>query len=289
MADKRSFAAASTGLCHSDPAYLDSHFRAAQPEYEAMLRAAGIRAGWHVLDAGCGGGSFLPLLAELVGEVGKISAIDLAPENIAAIEARLAARPLPCPVEAKTGTVLALPYADQTFDAVWTSSVVQYLTDAELWTALSELRRVVRPGGLVAIKDGDISFWHFSPVDPELLFRSLSAIRPHFAQVHGSLRTAGLYRWLSRLGLSGVRQASTLVERFAPLSPVEQEFIGAMFTTMGMAVIVAGMPEADLAVWRALDDLTDPGHPMKQADFYFREGHTLAVGWVPEEAPRPRQ
>src|SRR5262245_18841063 len=126
MEDTRTFAAASTGLCHSDAAYLDLHFRAAQPGYEAMLRSAGIRAGSHVLDAGCGGGSFLPLLAECVGEAGRINAIDLAPENIAAVEARLATSPLPCPVDARTGTVLALPYADRTFDAVWTSGVLQY-------------------------------------------------------------------------------------------------------------------------------------------------------------------
>jgi arsenite methyltransferase len=49
-----------------------------------MIRSVGIKPGWRVLDAGCGGGSFLPLLAELVGKDGNVSALDPAPENIEA-------------------------------------------------------------------------------------------------------------------------------------------------------------------------------------------------------------
>ena len=51
-----------------------------------MIRSVGIQPGWRVVDAGCGSGSFLPLLAKLVGSEGHISAFDLAPENIEAVE-----------------------------------------------------------------------------------------------------------------------------------------------------------------------------------------------------------
>lgn len=61
----------STGHALSAAAWLDAHYLAAQPEYEAMLRSAGFQRGWRVLDAGCGGGSYLPLLAEMVGPHGQ--------------------------------------------------------------------------------------------------------------------------------------------------------------------------------------------------------------------------
>lgn len=77
----------STGHELTESAYLDSHFEAMRPEYEAMIRSVGFQTGWRVLDAGCGGGSFLPLLAELVGTTGRISAIDLAPEHIERVDA----------------------------------------------------------------------------------------------------------------------------------------------------------------------------------------------------------
>ena len=60
-------ATTSTGHALSESTYLDARFLAAQPEYEAMLRCAGIQPSWHVLDAGAGNGSYLPLLCELVG------------------------------------------------------------------------------------------------------------------------------------------------------------------------------------------------------------------------------
>jgi hypothetical protein len=36
------------------PAYLDLHFEACRPAYEAMLRSVGLQSGWRVIDAGCG-------------------------------------------------------------------------------------------------------------------------------------------------------------------------------------------------------------------------------------------
>ena len=68
--------------------WLDIHFLVMQPEYEDMLRWVGIQPDWHVLDAACGGGSFLPLMTELAGRKGKVSAMDIDPKNIEAIEER---------------------------------------------------------------------------------------------------------------------------------------------------------------------------------------------------------
>ena len=89
-----------------------------------------------MLDAGSGGGSFLPLLAELVGPAGYVTALDLDPGNVAASRRRLAVAPLACPVVATAGSVLALPFPDAHFDAAWCANVAQYWDDAELAVAL---------------------------------------------------------------------------------------------------------------------------------------------------------
>ncbi|HEX5505323.1 MAG TPA: class I SAM-dependent methyltransferase, partial [Thermomicrobiales bacterium] len=180
--------ASSTGQTMTGGAWLDVHFEAARPEYEAQLRAVGLRPGWHVLDAACGSGAFLPWLAELVGPTGNLAALDLAPDNVALVERRAAGWALPCPVEVTAGTVLALPYPDAAFDAAWCANTSQYLTDDELATALAELRRVVRPGGLVAVKDGDLHFTRVLPAPPGFLLRVFRAAAPVNVPSAGILR-----------------------------------------------------------------------------------------------------
>ncbi|MGC4788133.1 class I SAM-dependent methyltransferase [Micromonospora sp. DT178] len=51
------------------------------------------------------------------------------------------------------GAPLALPYPDASFDALWCANAVQYLSHEDLSRALAEMVRVVRPGGLVAVKE----------------------------------------------------------------------------------------------------------------------------------------
>ena len=66
--------ASSTGQDATDAHFLDFRFEACRPAFTAMVGSVGIQPGWHVLDAGCGSGSFLPLLAELVGATGQLAA-----------------------------------------------------------------------------------------------------------------------------------------------------------------------------------------------------------------------
>jgi ubiquinone/menaquinone biosynthesis C-methylase UbiE len=75
----------STGLSMSGSDRLDVHFLAMQTEYEEMLRWVDIQPNWNILDAASGSGSFLPLMTELVGSGGKVSAIDMDPENVRVI------------------------------------------------------------------------------------------------------------------------------------------------------------------------------------------------------------
>lgn len=272
----------STGHAMAAEAYLDRHFAAAQPEYEAMVRAVGFERGWQILDAGCGSGSFLPLLGALVGPDGAIRALDAAPENIAAVQARLAAHPVPCPVEPQLGTVTALPYPDAALDAIWCANVSQYLTDAELTTMLAEFRRVVRPGGIIALKEQDGTLTLPAPLDPAVLWHLHEAARSKLVQARGWLRAHTLADWLSRAGLADVWRRTTLVERSAPLRPVEREYIGDVCAFLAHVAETVGVAPTELAVWRSLRDRESPKHIINAPTFYWREGHVMTVGRVPQ-------
>ena len=273
--------ASSQGHALAGAAWLDVHFEASRPEYEAMLHSVGLQPGWHVLDAGCGSGSYLPLIAHAVGPTGRVTAFDLAPENIAAVEARLPGWHLPCPVAGQVGSLVALPFPDASFDAVWFANTSQYLADDELATALREFRRVVRPGGLVAVKETDGTMWNFTQSDPGLLWRLLIATRDSDRQIHGVLRAPGLRRWLERAGLEAVRQHRTPIEWWAPLRPAERTFLGEIFVWAAGLADAAPLPEDDRRRWRALRDLDAPDHPINSPDFHHYDAPIVAVGRVP--------
>ncbi len=161
----------STGHDLSAGQWLDTHFESARPEYEASLRQVGIRAGDAVLDAGCGNGGFLPLLCELVGPDGSVMALDLAPENVASIEAMIRAGVLPSTVQPRVGDVLAPPFPSGVFDHVWCANVAQYLTVAEFGRMASEFRRVAKPGASIAIKEFNSTIMQLHPLANDRLAR----------------------------------------------------------------------------------------------------------------------
>jgi SAM-dependent methyltransferase len=249
-----------------------------------MLHAVGIQARWHVLDAGCGAGGFLPLLAELVGPASRVTALDLAPDNVAVVQDRIAAGQFACHTEADRGSLTALPYPERHFDAVWCANTLQYLTDAELAVALGEFRRVVHPGGVVAIKEHDVGLLVVEPLDPALLWHIWEAGRDRSTQIRGYLRGRRLRGWLERSGLVAVWQRAVPDEHRAPLSPLERRYFGSVLAYWATLAEQAGVPEADRVFWRTQADPSAVTNLASDPDFYYCEGHYLAVGRVPEGA-----
>jgi ubiquinone/menaquinone biosynthesis C-methylase UbiE len=270
----------STGHALSAAAWLDTHYLAGQPEYEAMLRSAGFQRGWRVLDAGCGGGNYLPLLAELLGATGQISALDLAPENVNQVESLLVAGGLHCPADVRLGDVTALPFAANAFDAVWSANVTQYLPDPELHTMLTEARRVLKPGGLVAIKDTEDSALSLHPVPPWLLWRIFDALaRRGEMTIIGGLRGLHLSQFVKQGGFTHVRRTVVYIERQQPLRTVEAQMIAELVGWLAQAAETLDLPAADRTQWRAFADPASPGYILHQPDLYWREADVLVTGF----------
>lgn len=103
-----------------------------------------------VLDAGCGPGTVTSSLATLI-PTGKVIGVD-AVET--AIDKARAQPNLPSNCIFEVADVTALPYEDNHFDVVYTSQVLAHIPEAV--KAISELRRVCKPGGFVALREGDL-------------------------------------------------------------------------------------------------------------------------------------
>ena len=269
---------ASTGLVGTEGNFLDAHFEACRPEYEAMLRSVGLQPGWRVLDAACGAGSFLPLMTTLVGPTGSVSVFDLAPDTIATVEKRIADGDFSCPVDAQVASLLTLPYPDREFDAIWCANSLEYLDDQALSNALAEFVRILRPGGLLAVKDADAGLWLFSPGDPTSLWRAWSAGSQVAENFRGCLRTRAMRRWFEKAGLTDTWQRGTLSEIWAPLSSAQRQYIGGQFMQIGALAERAGVPEADLEFWRAQRDPGAQDALVNHPELFWCEGHFVTVG-----------
>ena len=144
------------------PAVRASHGRRTAENSAAYLLPH-LRRGASLLDLGCGVGSITADLAARVAP-GRVVGVDVSDEVLAS--ARAAADERGVAVELVVADACALPFADGTFDVAHAHQVLQHLPDPV--AALRELRRVTRPGGLVAVRDVDFATVHAFPDLPGL-------------------------------------------------------------------------------------------------------------------------
>ena len=115
-----------------------------------LIDLAAPRAGERVLDVGCGTGIVARSVAPLVGERGAITGIDVNP-NMLAVARRVSAPSRPA-IDWREGDAAALPFDDANFDVVLCQYAMQFFPDPP--AALREMRRVLAPGGRVALMLG---------------------------------------------------------------------------------------------------------------------------------------
>ena len=120
--------------------------------------------GTSILDVGCGPGTITLDFAARVAPA-RVVGIDAAPAAIEAANAELGSQPA-ANVEFRTADLYALDFPDDTFDVVHAHQVLQHLADPV--GALREMRRVCRPGGVIAARDGDYAAFTWYPADPAL-------------------------------------------------------------------------------------------------------------------------
>lgn len=116
-----------------------------------ILARAGVAAGDRVLDVGTGPGYLALAASKLVGPDGVAIGLDASPEMIG--RARMRAERAHAKVEYRVAAAESLPFEDASFDVVVSRLVFHHLPGDVKHQALSEMARVLRPGGRLLIVD----------------------------------------------------------------------------------------------------------------------------------------
>ncbi len=214
-------------------------------ELKELARArGGVAAGKSILDVGCGFGLETRRLAEAAGSQGKVHGLDKSADFIK--EAQRRAEAAGQPIAYQTGDATALPYGDNSFDCVRAERILIYLTDVS--AALSEMCRVLKPSGKIALIEPDFSTNTINISDRTLARRVLdheikTAVENSF--LPGSLMVA-----LEDLGFANIEISSR-----ALIFP--QELAASYFSSLAVNALEAGkITTSENGAWQTeLDDL----------------------------------
>ncbi|WP_309065829.1 class I SAM-dependent methyltransferase [Microbacterium sp.] len=191
-----------------------------------------------LLDVGAGPGT---ITVDFAGRVARVTATEIDAGALSLSQA-LAARNGVTNIDFSVEDVHALSFADDSFDIVHAHQVLQHVGDPV--QSLREMRRVAKPGGVVAARDADYAGFIWYPLLPELddwlrLYRLA-------ARANGGEPDAGrrLLAWARAAGFTDIAATAST---WCYTTPAEREWWGGMWADRIL--------ESDLA-----RQLVDQGH-----------------------------
>jgi SAM-dependent methyltransferase len=150
-----------------------------------------------VVELGCGTGVVARALTAREDFSGRVVGVEQSPVLVQAARGLAAGDGLEARIEFRVGDVHALDLPDASADAVVAHTLLSHVTDPS--AVLAEAARVLRPGGVLAVFDGDYSSWKWACSDSELAgamedaLRTVIASKPRVMHtMPGLLRRSGL-------------------------------------------------------------------------------------------------
>ncbi len=119
------------------------------PAFRRLVTASGARSGDRALDVGCGTGYLARRLGRAVGPRGSVVGVDA---SEAMVDYARSVEPAPN-VSFAVGLAEALEFEDDSFDVVTSSMMLHHLPEDLRGRAVSEMVRVLRPGGRLMVAD----------------------------------------------------------------------------------------------------------------------------------------
>jgi ubiquinone/menaquinone biosynthesis C-methylase UbiE len=250
-----------------------------EPTLRSAIRALKLPPGSHGLDAGCGIGSQVLLLAEAVGPEGHVTGLDINPKFLEYAKQEAEKAGLSRRVSFRQGDIHRLPFDDHIFDWLWSADCAGYPARNPL-SLVKELARVVKVGGSV-----NLLFWSYQmllPGYPRLEAR-LNATASGIAPFTTGMKPASHYfralGWFRDNGLE-----DTSVQTFAGSfqAPLNEKILCALISLLQMRWPGA---ESDLLprdrdLYRRLCQPDSPDFILNLPDYYTFFTYSLFQGKV---------
>jgi SAM-dependent methyltransferase len=217
----------------------DAGFVAMREAYFDKLPLAEAR---HILALGCGTGVEVRALKRRPEFRGEVVGVDHSPRLIDEARRRAEAEELASGVDFRIGDATALDLSDGGFDIVMAHTLLSHVP-APL-TVIQEARRVVRPGGVIALFDGDYASLTFAHPDPGLARRVEDALLEVFVN---SPRVMRDLPWM--LGQAGLELVEATAHAYADIG--RGGFFANLVETYGPVLADAGLlPKEEVDDWR---------------------------------------
>lgn len=119
---------------------------------DKVLKAAGLKSGYIFLDAGCGDGFISFAASSIVGEEGKVYAIDVYSESIAVVKAEIKEKGVNNIEAAVVDLTEKIPLGDDSIDLCVMANVMHgFVENEEVEQVMAELSRVIKSDGIFAV------------------------------------------------------------------------------------------------------------------------------------------
>jgi demethylmenaquinone methyltransferase/2-methoxy-6-polyprenyl-1,4-benzoquinol methylase len=239
-----------------------------------------LNAGSNVLDAGCGIGSHLPLLAEQVGPSGHVTGLDISSEMILRARRNITRCGLEGRISLVQGDVNSLPFNESEFGCVLSVDCVGYPYSHNPIALLQELSRVVRPCGIVAVMGwSNQQLMPGYPLLESKLNTASSLVVPSGTDMGPEAHFLRASGWFKEAGFIRTRSNSYAGNICAPLSDEEKEAVQAFFEMLwGNA-----RPAVSDDEWQLFQRISKPGskeYILDRADYYGFFVYTCFAGQV---------